>query len=81
MDYTTLMTSAIITVVFFIFKCIEVKLILKEELVIKTIMRETIFVYVTTCIGLFITEQVSLNVDSKIGSSGGASAFLGKPDF
>lgn len=79
MDYTNLMTSAIITVVFFMFKCIEVKFILKEEMIVKNIMRETIFVYVTSCIGLFITEQVSLNVETKTGS--GTSAFLGKPDF
>lgn len=77
MEQGTLVTASVIAVVFAISKFIEVRFIQKEELAIKNLIRDTMLVYVSSVIGLFVLEQVGDTVSGK----GGTSVFVGNPDF
>tara|TARA_A200000113_G_scaffold221304_3_gene232948 strand:- start:2112 stop:2345 length:234 start_codon:yes stop_codon:yes gene_type:complete len=77
MEQGNLVTASVIAVVFAISKFIEVRFIQKEELAMKNLIRDTIMVYVSSVIGLFVLEQVS----ETVGAKGGTSVFVGNPDF
>jgi|TARA_A100001011_G_C13649650_1_gene571170 hypothetical protein len=77
MEQGNLITASVIAVVFAISKFIEVRFVQKEDVAIKNIIRDTIMVYISSVIGLFILEQVS----ETVGIKSGTSVFVGNPDF
>ena len=77
MEQGNLVTASVIAVVFAISKFIEVRFIQKEDIAMKNIIRDTVMVYISSVIGLFVLEQVS----ETVGMKGGTSVFVGNPDF
>ena len=77
MEQGNLVTASVIAVVFAISKFIEIRFIQKEELAMKNLIRDTVMVYISSVIGLFVLEQVGDTVVMK----GGTSVFVGNPDF
>ena len=69
--------SAIISIVYFLLKFIEIKYISNEECSIKIILRETLFVYFSVISGLFINSQFQNNSQSKDT----INVFLDQPEF
>ena len=77
MEQGNLITASVIAVVFAISKFVEVRFVQKEDVAMKNIIRDTVMVYISCVIGLFILEQVSETVKMK----GGTTVFVGNPDF
>lgn len=69
-------TSIAISIVYFIIRFIEIKFILKEDIILKQMIRDTILVFISSILGLFILTQVNTDVSSNI-----PAVFTGKPDF
>ena len=75
-----LLTSSVISVVYFILKFIEMRLIVKENKPFKDLFKETILVFIASILCLIILEQFNLN--EIIGNIKSApSVFTSKPDF
>lgn len=77
MDNKQLIYAAAISLVFVIAKFIEIKFILKNDIVMKPIIRDSVLVFVSTLFGIFVVDQVVNNVDPKYATY----AFTGAPDF
>jgi|TARA_Y100000992_G_scaffold269932_1_gene209960 hypothetical protein len=74
------------SIVFFFVKFIQMRFIDRETESIKVILKETIFVMISTMLGGFVASQVGYSITSgKILSTGDTStpvkAFVGTPDF
>tara|TARA_B110000008_G_C16953528_1_gene557238 strand:- start:496 stop:732 length:237 start_codon:yes stop_codon:yes gene_type:complete len=75
-----IVTSSIISVIFFILKFIEMRLILKENKPLKDLFKETLLVFISATLSLVILEQFNLN--ELIGNIKSVpSVFVSKPDF
>ena len=70
-------TGGIIAIVFALFKFAEMRLVLKENKPVKDLVRDTVLVYLSSVVALFVGDQLTPAVVGK----GQASAFLGKPEF
>ena len=68
--------STIITIVFFLFKFIEIKYIVNDEKSIKELLRETLMVYLSIVTGIFIHNQFNDTETNK-----NVNVFLDRPDF
>lgn len=77
MEQEYFVTASVIAVAFAILKFIEVRFIQKEELVMKNLIRDTVMVYISSVVGLFVLEQVGDTAGMKVGTS----VFVGNPDF
>jgi len=74
------LTSSIISIIYFIFKFIEMRLILKENKPFKELFKDTVIVFISTTLALIILEQ--FNINEIIGNIKTApSVFISKPDF
>ena len=74
------LTSSIISIIYFIFKFIEMRLILKENKPFKELFKDTVIVFISTTLALIILEQ--FNINEIIGNIKSApSVFISKPDF
>lgn len=65
-----------IVIIFIIVKSIHSKFVIKEDLILKKIVRDSLFVYISVVIGIFIVDQVSGSVNSKA-----TFAYTTNPDF
>lgn len=75
--------ALIISVVFFLCKFLEMRFILKEVRPLKELIRESLHVYISSVIGLFIASQFKLlNSDTEIIRGGkGVAVFVDGPNF
>ena len=74
------LTSSIISIIYFIIKFIEMRLILKENKPFKELFKDTVIVFISTTLSLIILEQ--FNINEIIGNIKTApSVFISKPDF
>lgn len=72
--------SIIISILFMIYKIIDMKYITKEEIKLKTITKDSLIVFLCSMISMFALEQ--LNINELIGNSKESlSAFTNEPDF
>lgn len=71
-----LVTAAGIAIIFVLMKIFETKFLLKEDIVVKKIIMDSIYVYISVIVGIFVADQVSSGVDSKT-----TFAFTTNPDF
>ena len=72
--------SLAISIIFMIYKIIDMKYITKEEKSLKTITKDSLIVFLCSIISMFGLEQ--LNVNEIIGNSKESlSAFTNEPDF
>lgn len=75
-----IITGVIISTIFFIIKFIEMRFIQRENVPLKTLVINTLIVFVSAIISLMIMKQ--FNIDEIIGSIKSVpSVFTGKPDF
>jgi hypothetical protein len=78
MEHSYLAVAAVVACVYAIAKFVEVKYITKDEdFPLKLIIRDALVVYSSTCLSLFIMDQVS----DKVISAPSTTAFTGSPDF
>ena len=75
-----ILTSSVISVIYFVLKFIEMRLILKENKPLKDLFKDTILVFISATLCLIILEQFNLN--ELIGNIKAVpSVFVSKPDF
>lgn len=76
--------AAVVAIVYFFSKFLEMRFILKEVKPLKVLIRETLHVYVSVVLGLFIADQFSLvtnAVDKLSGKGNNVAAFVDAPGF
>lgn len=75
--------SILISIVYFLAKFIEMRFILKENKPLKILIRETLFNYISTVIGLFIANQFDMmkTAINTLGRGGGVNVFIDNPGF
>ena len=72
--------SSIISIVYLIFKFLEMRFLLKENKPLKSIVIDALIVFISSTLGLIILDQFNLNeIMSDIKQS--PSAFVSAPDF
>jgi hypothetical protein len=75
-----LLTSSVISVIYFLFKFLEMRFVLKENKPIKELIKDTFFVFLSVTVGLMVLEQFNLN--EIVGNFKTVpSVFVSKPDF
>lgn len=75
-----IITGVIVSTIFFIIKFIEMRFVQRENVPLKTLVVNTLIVFVSTILSLMIMKQ--FNIDEIIGSIKSVpSVFTGKPDF
>jgi hypothetical protein len=70
--------AGIIAVVYLLIKFIEMRFIIKESKPGKEILRDTVLVYFSTVIGIFVADQMQ-TID--ITGKNSTNVFVGKPEF
>jgi hypothetical protein len=76
--------ATIISVVYFLCKFLEMRFILKEDKPLKFLIRETMHVYLSVLLGLFIADQFNVAKSSATkltGGSGPPAVFVDNPGF
>tara|TARA_Y100001970_G_C13955040_1_gene710202 strand:+ start:401 stop:637 length:237 start_codon:yes stop_codon:yes gene_type:complete len=73
-------TSSIISIIFFIFKFIEMRFILKENKPLKSLFTDSLIVFIAATVAIILLEQFNLNeIIGNIKET--PSVFVNKPDF
>lgn len=70
--------AGIIAILYLLIKFGEMRLVLKENKPIKLLMRDTIIVYISTIIGMYIIDQFMLQGE---GIKTVPKAFIDNPNF
>jgi len=68
--------STFVAVAYFVLKLVDIKYVKKENLVLKLVFRDTIIVYLSSLIGLYLVD----NIDSSTVENN-VSVYIDKPDF
>ena len=71
-----LMSGLVVSIMYIIFRFIEMRFILKENKPLKVLFRDTIIVYLSTVSGLFVLDQFANNVGKSI-----PKVFTDMPNF
>jgi hypothetical protein len=75
-----ILTSSVISVIYFVLKFIEMRLILKENKPLKDLFKDTVLVFISATLCLLILEQ--FNLSELLGNiKSGPSVFVSNPDF
>ena len=69
--------ALLISASYILIKFIEMKVILKEFKPLKEVMRDTVIVFISVIIGMFLYSQVTNNITIK----GSPTAFVGEAEF
>jgi hypothetical protein len=69
--------SFIVSVIYLVFKFLEMRYIVKKDIPLKILFRDTLLVYVSCVIGLFIIAQINDTTVIKKQTT----AFTDNPDF
>ena len=77
MNTSTFITALVIAAVFLLFKFLEMRFILKENKPLKTLLKETLVVYLSVLGGDFILQQIQ---PLQLGMSV-TEVFTSPPDF
>jgi O-antigen/teichoic acid export membrane protein len=77
MENNYLVTSLIISIIFFIYKFIEMRYIIKENKPIKQFFKETLAVFSCSFIGIYLIDIINTNIN-KIAP---LNAYTGNPEF
>lgn len=73
--------STLISIMYFLAKFIEMRFVLKEIKPLKFLIRETLLVYVSTVVGLFVANQFDMMREAANSVGGGVSVFVDNPGF
>lgn len=71
--------ASTVAIIYFLFKFLEMRLILKENKPIKQLARDTMLTFISAVVSQFILGQIAPLTDSMKGGS--ASAFTNEPNF
>ena len=71
-----LVSGVVVSIMYIIFRFIEMRFILKENKSLKVLFRDTIIVYLSTVSGLFVLDQFANNVGKSI-----PKVFTDMPNF
>lgn len=75
-----ILTSLIVSIIYFVIKFIEMRFIIKENKPLKSLSIDTLVVFISTTLGLIILEQ--FNINEIIGNmKSPPEAFMNNPDF
>ncbi len=75
-----ILTSSVISIIFFLFKFIEMRFILKENKPLKTLFVDTFVVFISSVVTILLLEQ--FNLEEIMGNiKPPPSAFVNNPDF
>tara|TARA_B100000925_G_C22003410_1_gene472419 strand:- start:342 stop:578 length:237 start_codon:yes stop_codon:yes gene_type:complete len=75
-----ILTSSVISIIYFVLKFIEMRFILKENRPLKDLFKDTVLVFIAATLSLIILDQFNLNeLIGNIKTS--PSVFVSKPDF
>lgn len=74
---TNVTNAGVISVIFFILSAVKDKYVAKEEKSMKSLLTDSLFVFVSSNLGFFAMEKM----DCPTVSSPAPTAFLGKPEF
>lgn len=74
---SSFLIALIISVIYLVFKFLEMRYIVKKDIPLKLLFRDALLVYVSCVIGLFIVSQIN---DSGV-SKKQTTAFTDNPDF
>ena len=75
------MIAGIISVVYFIVKFLEMRFLIKDNKPMKTLLRESLIVFFSVVMGLFLLDQLKLVKRTIADGSDSTNVFIGKPDF
>jgi hypothetical protein len=73
--------GALMSIIYFLCKFIEMRFILKEVKPLKFLIRETLHVYISVIIGLFVANQFNLMKNAVNTMKGGVNVFVDNPEF
>ena len=74
--------SILISIIFLVFKIIDIKLLKREELVLKVVVRDMMVVFLSVFLGMFVSEQIGeISVSKMFDSKETVSAFTNNPEF
>jgi len=73
--------AAIISVIFFIVKFLEMRFVDKESKPLKLLVRDTLVVYVSIIAGNFVYEQVTPAISENVVGTSAPIAFTDNPPF
>lgn len=74
--------SILISIIFLVFKIIDIKLLKREELVLKVVVRDMMVVFLSVFLGMFVSEQIGeISVSKMFDSKEAVSAFTNNPEF
>lgn len=76
-----LIISLIISIIYFIFKFLEMRFIIKENKPLKELVKDSLFVYISSLIGFFILEQFNNMLESDIKVNTNPPAFTNEAPF
>lgn len=74
---SSFISAGAIAVIYIIIKVVEMRVILKETKPIKDLVRDTVIVYLSSILGIFVLDQFAAGI-TKVSPT---SAFTGNPDF
>jgi len=70
--------ATVIAILYFLFRFFEMRVILKENKPLKTLLRESLLVYVSVVVGFFLINEIT-PIASGITSE--PTVFVNEPDF
>lgn len=79
MEDNLFLNAGIISVIYLVFRFMEMRFILKENKPIKLLMRDTLLVYVSIVLGKFLLRELMPVKDLISGSN--IDVFTNNPDF
>ena len=74
-----IISSILISFIFFVFRFMEMKFIIKETKPIKELATETMIVFISSMISLLLLDQ--FNISELVNKSNNLFAFTNAPDF
>jgi hypothetical protein len=75
------MIAGIISIVYFIVKFLEMRFLIKDNKPMKTLLRESLIVFFSVIMGLFLMDQLKMVKKTIVNGSDSTNVFTGKPDF
>ena len=71
-----LMSGLVVSIIYGLLRFIEMRFILKENKPLKDLFRDTIIVFISTVVGIFVLEQFATNIGKSV-----PKVFTDKPNF
>ena len=77
MENNYFITCLVISIIFLIYKFFEMRYINKKNKPFKQLFRETLIVFISSLIGIYLVDMINSNINKIIPPN----AYTGNPDF